>query len=242
MCSFVLLVRLKLSAALASKVHPAQTDHRARQAKTALPAKDPALQDLLVATQNSMSAFCRFLLSARARPPPAQSVLPAHLDQTAVRAIRVATDATERMVHPDLPDLPVQQVLQVVPAQRVLQENPALYRPVRSRRQVRPVNPADRALRDPQDNQAHPAKTATTVLQANLVSLVRTVHPAETASPDRPARRELQEPQEAAITAHQLVWPQDISLPASTTISPSIHLGWLLLLLSPIYTTKSSLR
>jgi len=241
MCSFVPLVRLKLSAARASKDHPAQTDQRAMRAKTALPAKDPALQDPLVATQNFMSICFPFHLNARAKPPQVEPVLPVHLVQMAVRAIRAATDAMDRTVHPDPPDLMVHQVLPAVLAQRVLLENPALCHLDQHPHRVQLANPAVPALSDLLDNQAALAKTATTVLQANLVNLVRMVHPAETASPDRPESQELQAPQEAATTAHQLVWPQDINLPASTTIPPSIHLGWLLLL-SSIYTTKTSLR
>jgi hypothetical protein len=240
-CFSVPLVRLRLNAAPASKAHPAQTDHRALQARTALPAKAPALLDHQAATPTSTNACCQFHHSALAKLPPAQLVPPAHLAQTAAPATQAATDAMETTAHRVPLDLPAHQEPQATPARRVPLETQELSPLAPSHHRAHLVNPANLALPAVPEMLAPPARTATTELQASLVNLVSAVLPVATASPARPASQELQVPQAAATTAHQLVSLQDINLPALPTISTSIHLGWPLLL-TAIYTTKGSLR
>lgn len=240
MCSSVppVRLRLRLSAALASKAHPAPTAHRVMQAKTALPDKAPAPLDPQAATQTSTNACCQFHPNARAKPLVVRLDLPAHPAQTADRATRAATDATETTAHQARLVLLDHQVLRATPARRVPLANPAPSPLVQSPHRAHLVCPASPAHPDPPETPAPPARTATTVLQASLVNLVSAVHPAATASPARPESQEPQVPPAAATTAHLLVSLQDINLP---TIPAGIHLGWPLLLAS-IFTTKDSLR
>jgi len=242
MCSSVPPVRLRLNAAPANKAHPAQMDHRALQARMALPETAPALLDHQAATPTSTNACCPSHHSAPAKLPAAQLVPQAHQAQTADRATREATDAMETTAHqaPMVP--PDHQELPATPARRAHLASPAPSRPAPSHHRAHLVNPANLVLPDPLEMLAPPARTATTELQASLVNLVSAVHPVATASLDHPASQDSQVPQAAATTAHQLVSLQDINLPSVfPTIAAGIHLGWPLLL-ATIYTTKDSLR
>jgi len=216
-------------------------DHRALLARTALPEKDPALQDHLVATQSFTNASSQFLLNARARRPLVRPVLLARQAQTVPPETQAATDATARTVHQARPVHQALQALQATPETRVHPANPALSPPVPSHHRVQQASPADQALPVLLERVALPAKTETTVLQVPLVNLASAVHPVETASPARRERQDSQVPQAAATTAHQLVSLRDISLPSLfPTIPTSIHLGWSLLLVSTYTTTTTA--
>lgn len=241
MCSSVPPVRLRPNAALASRVHPAQTAHRALPARTALQEKAQALLDPQVAmlTSTNVSSQCHH--SARAKLPAVQLAHPAHPAQTADRATQAATDAMDRTAHQAQLAHQDHQEHRATPARREPLESPALSPPAPSHHRAHLVNPASPVPLDPPERLEPPARTATTVLQASLVNLVSAVHPVATASPGRLASQELQVPQAAATTALQLVSLQDINLPTLSTIPASIHLGWSLLL-TTIYTTKDCLR
>jgi len=240
---FVPLVRLRHNAALASKAHPAQTDHRVMPARMALQEKAPALPAHRVATLTSMNVSCQFHLSAPAKLLPAQLVPQAHLAQTAARATQAATDAMDRTVHQAQLDHQDHQELQATLARRAQLASQAPSPPDPSHHRAHLVLPASPDHPEVRERLVPPAKTATTVHQANLVSLVNAAHPAETASPDRQENPERPAPQAAATTAHQLVWPQDINFLSPSTSTPSVHLGWLLLLLPPsIFKRKNSPR
>jgi len=239
-CS-VLPVKPRLNAALASKDHPAQMEHRVTPAKMALPEKDLALRDHLVATQSSTNVSCPSHRSALARRPAVQLVPPAHLVPMAVRATRAATDAMETTAHPAQPDPLDQPVHRATQARRDPLASPAPFRLVPSHHRAHPAVPVVPVLPDLPERPAPPARMATTVLQASLVNPVSAVLPAATASPDHLESQELLVPPAAATTAHQLVSPQDINFPSLPTTATSVHLGWVLVLFS-IYTTSNSFR
>lgn len=241
MCFSVLPVKPRLNAALASKDHPAQTAHRVKRAKMALPERDQALQDPLVATQSSTNVSCPSHRSALARLPAVQLVPLAHLVPMAVRATRAATDAMETTAHRAQLDHLAQPDHRATPARRDLLENPAPFRLVPSHHRAHPAVPAVPVLPDHPERLVPLARMETTVLQASLVNPVSAVLPAATASPDPLESQELLVPPAAATTAHQLVLPQDINFPSLPTTAASVHLGWVLVLFS-IYTTNNSFR
>jgi hypothetical protein len=235
-CSSVPLVRLKLSAAPASRAHLAPTAQSDSPAKTAPQAKAPVPQDPLDVTLTFTRSSCPCHHSAHAKPPvdPLDHLDPP--DPMAVPETQAATAATETTAHlvqldpPDHPEPPV------VPDKRAPTESLAPSRPALAHHQAHQDSPVAQVPLAQLVSPALLARMATMVPPASPASPASAVHQEATDSPALQVPQESQELPAAATTAHLLVLPPDIKLP---TISANFHLAGLLLLLS---TSRNSFR